>query len=229
MINVTIPKPPPHYDLQVRQPGLSFLASNPNPNGNHWAQHRHWKEIHQDLYQSLGGICSYCATFTPRRSGNSGIDHTSIDHFVPKGIDHALAYEWSNFRLCRSQLNHRKDSYQDVIDPYVVVTGHFRLSFVNFFIFPDDSLDVRQKGEIIQCLDRLELNKDDAYINERARAVYSYVEKRLSFQDLEKYFPFVATELKAQDFDNNFLPDYCKALAVPKLRTVLITQGVLDR
>lgn len=228
MINVIAPLPPAHYHAQVRVPGLAFLAGTPQPTRHDWSVHRYWKEVHEDLYLSLGGICSYCATFTPRRRGTSGVDHTSIDHFIPKAKNHALAYEWSNFRLCRARLNNRKDNFQDVTDPYLISTGEFCLDFFNFSIYPKASLTVQKKNEIAQCLTRLELNTDDLYVNERARAVYSYVENKLSSQDLKKFFPFIASEMDSQEFDKNFLPTYVKALSSPKLRAALLAQGVLS-
>ncbi|MBX3587832.1 MAG: hypothetical protein KF796_14440 [Ramlibacter sp.] len=180
------------------------------------------------MYASLGGICSFCATFTPFRSGSSGVDHTSIDHFVPKALNPALAYEWTNFRLCRARLNNRKDQFQDVVDPYVVTTGEFQIDFTNFFIVPKATLSAQRKAEILQCLVRLELNTDDAYVNERARAIFSYAEGKLPAAKIAQYFPFIAGELISQNFDVNFLPTYRRVLASPGARAALVAQGVID-
>jgi hypothetical protein len=228
VIRVAVPQPPAHYVGRVKNRGAAFLATNPAPTNAEWRKHRYWSEVHKDLHKSLGGICSYCATFTPRRPTSSGVDHTSIDHFVPKIANPALAYEWTNFRLCRARLNNRKDHYRDVVDPYAVVNGHFRLDFTTFLIFPDAALGMQQRAAVSQSLARLGLNTDDAYVNERARAVYSYVERRLTVAQIATFYPFIALELKVQDFDNVFLPIYQRAVANPKVRAALVAQGVID-
>jgi hypothetical protein len=115
-----------------------------------------------------------------------------------------------------------------VTDPYLVVTGSFRLDFTTFLIFPDASLGLQDRAAISNCVARLQLNSDDAYVNERARVVYSYVEAKLPLVDLQRFYPFIASELVAQDFDANFLATYQQALTIPKLRAALVAQGVLD-
>src|SRR5690242_18851860 len=112
MIRVTLPDPPPNYQTEVRQPGLRFLAVNSNPTNAEWGKHRYWQSTHQYLYDGHNGVCVYSASWTPRPR-QRGVDHTSIDHFVPKSVRPRLAYEWSNFRMVRSKLNNRKDSFQD--------------------------------------------------------------------------------------------------------------------
>lgn len=179
MIRVAPPSVPEDFDRNVRQPGLTFLAQNPRPTNALWKKHRYWMHVHQELYESLSGICSYCSSFTPRTSGNSGLDHTSIDHFTPKSRDHILAYEWSNYRLCRSRLNNRKGDHSDVIDPYITENGKFRLNFKTFYVVPDASASHREKQQIEESINRLELNDDESYINERARVVYAYADKSM--------------------------------------------------
>ncbi|MDN7587265.1 HNH endonuclease [Burkholderia seminalis] len=227
MINVPMPAIPLDFEEKVRGPGLLFLAENPAPKGDEWKAHRYWKESHQALYDSLGGICSYCATYTPRRPGASGLDHTSVDHFVPKSKNVALAYEWSNYRLCRTRLNNRKADYTDIVDPYIVANGRFTLDFTSFHIAPAPELSEDERGEVLKSVARLKLNDDDAYVNERARVVYSYSDGKILINQIQKYYPFIASEMVAQDFDNNHLPRFKKALASKFLRAALVAQGVI--
>lgn len=219
MIHVDMPPPPPHYHAKVRVPGDAFLATTPHPTGKQWNGRDYWSGIHGTLYSNLNGVCSYCATFTPRRRGSKSVDHTSIDHFVPKAKEPSLAYEWSNFRLCRARLNNRKGEHEDVIDPYALADGWFRLNFTTFLLYPAPNLSEDQKQKVNDTITRLELNKDDRLVQERLRAVYAYADGRLSRRRLSRFYPFIASEMAAQDFDAVHLPKFRRLLANPKIRS----------
>lgn len=221
MIHVEMPDPPPQYVARVRTPGEAFLAVNPHPTGKEWSGRQYWSAIHGTLYSNMNGICSYCATFTPRRRGLESVDHTSIDHFVPKARAPSLAYEWSNFRLCRARLNHRKGQHEDVIDPYVVADGWFRLSFTTFLLYPDPNLSGDEKQKINDTIARLELNQDDKLVQERLRAVYAYADGKLPRRRLRRFYPFIASEMAAQNFDGVHLPKFRDLLTNRKIRASL--------
>jgi len=225
MISVPAPQPPGNYEADVRIPGTAFLAVHPHPSAEDWKGHRHWKAVHSYLYAEMHGICVYCASFTPRRSSRTSIDHTSIDHFVPKGRNPALAFEWTNFRLCRARLNNRKGDFEDVIDPYLIQNGWFRLNFTTFALYPDSNLPLQIQQQIANSISRLGLNDDDAYVNERARVIYRYADAKLPYADIQRRYPFIASEMQAQNFDAAILPRFQIALANPRLRGVLVTQG----
>ena len=203
MIRVSLPHSPPHYESKVRLPGTAFLASTPRPTADDWRRERHWSHIHSDLYRWHKGVCVYCASWTPRNA-TRGADHTSVDHFVPKSAMPRLAYEWSNFRLSRAKLNHRKADFQDVLDPLVVQNGWFRLSFTTFRIEAPQGLPQNIQVKVDDTINRLQLNLDQNYVNERARAVYRYSANKLPFAKLERLYPFIASQMVAQDFDRNF-------------------------
>jgi len=225
MIRVQAPPPPPFYEARVRARGEAFLKANPFPTRDDWQRHRYWSRIHPYLHKRLRGICSYCASFTPHRRAPASVDHTSIDHFVPKSRNRNLAYEWTNLRLCRTRLNHRKADFEDVLDPYTVQDGWFRLSFTTFVLFPDPTLPEDRQQQVRDTISRLELNDDDTYVNERALAVYSYADDRLSLTELGRFYPFIAAEMVSQDFDVAYLPQFKVHLASPRLRGALIRQG----
>jgi hypothetical protein len=210
MIRVQVPPPPPSYDTSVRARGQAFLTANPFPTRADWQRHRYWSHIHPYLYTQLHGVCSYCASFTPRRRDPEAVDHTSIDHFIPKSRNHALAYEWTNFRLCRARLNHRKADFEDVLDPYVI-----------------QDLTADQQQQVRNSIARLDLNYDDSFVNERARVVYRYADDKLPFAELGRLYPFIAAEMLSQNFDLTFLPQFKVALANPRLRRALIRQGLI--
>jgi len=213
MIPVTLPAPPPHYETRVRQPGMLFLAATPNPTSAEWNQHRFWQNIHQDLYRGHRGVCVYCASWTPHPRSRRGVDHTSIDHFVPKSKNRTLAYEWSNFRLVRSRLNNRKDNFEDVLDPCTLQPGWFHLDFTTFFLEPDATLPAEAKRQVAATIQRLLLNDDFSYVNERARVVYRYTAGKFSFADIQKLYPFIAFEMQARNFDVVYRPSVLAALA----------------
>jgi hypothetical protein len=211
MIRVSLPPPPAHYLAQVRQPGLTFLAANPNPTSKEWARHRYWQNIHGDLYAWHKGVCVYCASWTPHPR-HRAVDHTSIDHFVPKSVNRALAYEWSNFRLVRSKLNNRKDNFQDVLDPITLQPGWFRLNFTTFLLEPDATLNANGRLQVAATIQRLQLNRDLAYVNERARVTYRYAAGKMTFVDIQRLYPFIASEMQAKNFDVSLKPRFVTLL-----------------
>ena len=213
MIPVSLPAPPAHYQTGVQQPGSAFLTAIPNPTNDECNRHRYWQRIHQDLYNWHHGVCVYCASWTPHPRQRGGIDHTSIDHFVPKSQNRQLAYEWSNFRMVRSKLNNRKDSFQDVLDPCTLQPGWFRLNFTTFFLEPDSALPRQARLQVSSTIRRLLLNGDSAYVNERARAIYRYSAGNMTFGDVQRLYPFIASEMQAQKFDLVFKPSVAAVLA----------------
>lgn len=213
MIPVSLSAPPPHYKTRVRRPGMQFLAATPNPTSNDWSRHRYWQKIHRYLYEWHKGVCVYCASWTPRSRKHSSVDHTSIDHFVPKSKDRLRAYEWSNFRMVRSKLNHRKDNFEDVLDPCTLQPGWFRLDFTTFLLKPDPALPAKAQGQVTATIQRLLLNGDPSYVNERAHVVYRYAAGRISFADVQRLYPFIASEMKAKSFDVVHKPSVVAALA----------------
>lgn len=133
----------------------------------------------------------------------------------------SLAYEWSNYRLCRAKLNNRKSDFEDIIDPCTIQNGWFRLNFATFELFPDPALSNEKKQKVQDSIVRLELNQDDSLVQERVMAVYAYADGKLPFQRLTQYYPFIASEMKAQNFDIAHLPGFQRLLLNPKVRSSL--------
>lgn len=201
MIRVTHPCPPANYITDVKNPGDSFLRRTPNPTNRDWNKHRYWSRIHPYLHTSLNGICSYCSSWTPQPNTIGVNDHTSIDHFIPKSIDQSRAYEWDNFRLCRARLNIRKSNFTDVLDPYTINNSWFHLDFSTFLIRPTNTLEISLKNQVIATIIRLELNSDNDYVYERIAVIKEYCLDNLTFNDLQVKYPFIASQMKIQNFD----------------------------
>jgi uncharacterized protein (TIGR02646 family) len=191
--------PPTRYASKVRDKGGRFLNRIPRPSAQDFRKHSYWREVHKDLYIGYGGICAYCASWTPRKQ-SPGVDHTSIDHFIPKSVEPNLAYEWDNFRLCRSRLNQNKDDNTDVIDPLQVENGWFCLDFLTFLIKPNVESPMGIQNLVQQTIDRLLLNHND-YVNERVGVVREYSTDIITLTQVSEKYPFIAAEIRRQNFD----------------------------
>ena len=205
MIPIVQAAEPPNFDANVRQPGAVFLARVANPNGTQWNSHSYWSEALGDLHTAYKDVCAYCGSFT-LRAAESSSQPSSVDHYVPRSVDPSKAYEWDNYRLCRARLNQRKDSYQDVLDPFKLPQGWFQLDFRTFLIRPSPTLEANQQRKVTATVARLQLNTDQDYVNERLRVVRAYCLQIATIQDLRRRYPFIASEMTRQDFDAQLLP-----------------------
>lgn len=206
MIRITEFAPPAQYQQHVKERGERFLRRNPSPTSIEFGGHDYWRAILDDLHNLYGGVCSYCASWTPRTSSDYN-KRTSVDHFIPKSIVPSLAYEWKNFRLCRSLLNHRKSSCLEVMDPVSIVNGWFTLDFATFLIKPANSIPPWVTSRIVSTVDVLELNGND-YVRERLTIIKEYSLSGLTIQDLRTKYPFIADQMSIQNFDGTLKASY---------------------
>ncbi len=206
LIPVTPVSEPADFDRKVRVPGTAFLTTTPKPSGTQWRGNDYWRKALGDLFTGYRGICAYCGSWTKRTTMTKTPQDSSVDHFVPKSAMPAQAYEWNNFRLSRMRLNTRKDSYRDVLDPFTLVLGWFNLDFRTFLLVPNSTLPAVNRAQVVATIDRLELNADNDYVNERVGAIREYCLGNATFGQLVDRYPFIAAEMREQDFDANFLP-----------------------
>lgn len=197
---------PASFDKRVRLPGQAFLRTTPNPVGAEWDDNNYWRRSIGDLQTAYSSICAYCGSWTTSRGAHSTPSYRSVDHFVPKSVSPAQAYEWDNFRLCRTRLNGRKSDHRDVLDPFTLAPGWFQLRFLTFFVVPDLTLPPNDQDTVLATINRLQLNRDNDYVNERIGAIREYCLGNATKTHLRTYFPFIASEMNRQDFDINFLP-----------------------
>ena len=207
MIPVTPAAEPDQFDTLVRQLGAKFLSKTPAPVSRDWSKHNYWSDIHGDLLSAYGYICSYSGCWTKARvPGDSTICDSSVDHFKPKSKYPHLAYEWTNYRLARARINNSKGTHEDVLDPFELPNGWFILDFSSFLIRPNHALSQPDKTRVQTTIDRLRLNYDDSYVEERVAVIGSYCRGESSAHLLTQRWPFIAREMTVQDFDSNFLP-----------------------
>jgi len=197
---------PADFHRKVRVLGANFLRATPNPTRQQWNHKDYWRKALGDLFGAYDGICAYCASWTKRAGTISTPQDSSVDHFIPKSAAPTQAYEWDNFRLCRSRLNMRKDSHRDVLDPFRLTPGWFNLDFRTFFLLPNPTLSPLDRKRVQTTIDRLQHNADNDYVNERIGAIREYCLGRATFAQLLNRYPFIAAEMRVQNFDTYFLP-----------------------
>ena len=204
MIRIEKFAPPANYEREVRRPGLNFLRRNPNPSAIDFSRHSYWKAIHNELYQLYSGICSYCSSWTARNP-RPNRDNTSVDHFIPKSIHPNLAYEWTNFRLCRARLNAKKDNSTEVMDPCYIKNGWFQIDFRTFLMNTSSDTPNIIREYVNRSIDILGLNDDD-YVNERLEIIRLYALEEITIDELGAKYPFIAEEIRRSNFDIDLKP-----------------------
>lgn len=74
------------------------------------------KYRHQDVKRGLIAEthrkCAYC------ESKPLAVTYGDIEHVVPKKVDPALAFEWTNLTLACDVCNTKKGTHEDLVDPY---------------------------------------------------------------------------------------------------------------
>ena len=186
MIRVQPQPEPDDFDAKVRQPGLRALAADAGEPPSLW------RDCSLQLWEAYRGVCSYLCVHIPQ-----GTALRSVDHFLAKSKRRDLIYEWSNYRLACSLMNSRKREFDDVLDPFEVEDGWFILEFSFLQILPNPELDEATQARVQATIDRLKLNDNECL---QARATYfePYQEGKLSFDQLARWSPFVAAEMKRQ-------------------------------
>lgn len=195
MIPVKLFPEPADFDRNVRQRGLRFLATTPNPSDIEWRKHSYWQDILPDMSRFYHRICNYCATWIPPSTGQH-----SVDHFLDKKSNPKTAYEWDNYRYVSARLNSRKGR-RKIVDPIGMQPETFIINFTNFYVEICPTLSDRA---IIQLAENtikfLKLNDDNDLVNERANYYLYYKRGEISFTFLQKYAPFIAYEILRQEF-----------------------------
>ena len=211
MIRVAPIPPTASYEDEVRIPGGAYLATNPHPSREEFNRHDFWREIHDEMYTAYGGICMYCASWTPRTPGGASLQQSSIDHFLPKSLVPALAYDWSNFRLCRNDINANKAIELYIPDPFSIRNQWFEVDFTTWRVGPSATAPPYISHRIRFASSKLGLN-DDYYVEERQSAAAIYVHRPAERAELRQLYPFLTAELERQAPGTTLLAD---------LRTVL--------
>ncbi len=192
MIRVALQPEPANFEAGVRRPGQRFLRRNPTPTNDEVkkAGARYWKRCLPQLWRSYDEICAYSAVWIASQSA-------SVDHFQPRSRFPPLAYEWSNFRLSDQKINVRKGDKTGIQDPFDVRPGWFVLDFATFYVRSNGGLQPEDEDRVVFTISQLELN-DDQLVEQRFAIVREYAQGT-PIDYVERYYPFVALELKRQN------------------------------
>jgi uncharacterized protein (TIGR02646 family) len=191
---------PPNYKLRVLDPGMAFLAGTPNPTNAEFRVNSYWSRVHGYMYEEYRGVCAYCASWMPRGDGTSTAIDSTVDHFIPKSIYPALAYEWVNLRVSRRGLNENKGQSLSVMDPMFINNDWFELDFLTCRIKPSPAVHEIARIRIKETLNILRLN-DPPIIDERTDIVGNYAHERWDLGLIAELYPFIAREIVRQDIE----------------------------
>jgi hypothetical protein len=212
MIPVKRAAEPPSFEAKVRRPGLDAIAElvgelpgrarrgrkrkviatsrDQIPAGKFPA--KFWRRALPDLCAAYGNLCAYLALYIHHATGSA-----SVDHFVPKAKNWRLVYEWSNYRLCSSQVNGYKQDREISLDPFSIEPGLFALELTEFQVVPGPAVRGPMVAIVTTTISDLGLNQRDC---RKAREAYveEYRLGRIKLEHLESHAPFVAHELRRQ-------------------------------
>lgn len=211
MIKVEQAVEPQSFNERVRQPGLRAIAElvgeqnlpkRKGPRRKVVANTREeipadkfpqiWTEALPDLMDAYGRICAYVCIYIERVTGGA-----SVDHMLPKSLAWQDVYEWHNYRLACTLMNARKNNYQDVLDPFEVEDGWFRLELIGYQIIPGVDLDKAVHACVIATIERLNLNDRDC-LKVREDYATAFFDGHITLEYLHRRAPFLAKEIEAQ-------------------------------
>lgn len=183
MIPVKPAAEPASFDSEVRRRGRAWLRKHPKGKLKPF-----WAACLDELWLRYGGVCAFQATHFERVSGAG-----SVDHFVAKSSKRSLAYEWRNYRLACRDVNGRKSSFDDVLDPFSLKPSTFHLVLITGRIYPNPKLRPALQKRAQDTIERLGL--DRPLVREMRRRHY---EELSAGTRLPKYSPFVWEEMQRQ-------------------------------
>lgn len=191
------PKPEPvTFDAMVRSRGRRSLKVKgidpdaPLPKGKSLSTF--WRHCLDDLYRAYDQTCAYLAVHFERATGG-----VTTDHFVAKSKLPGQAYEWGNLRLASAIVNARKCDFDDVLDPFMLSPGWFRLELVTGHIYPNPEIAVADQALVASTIDRIGLD-DQASREMRARHYEDYRRGYYTTDFLRHRSPFVYLEAERQ-------------------------------
>lgn len=211
MIRVELADEPQDFDRKVRQPGLRAIAElvgepdlprRPGRRRSVVAASRDeipadkfptlWTEALPELLDAYDRICAYLCFRIERVTGAA-----SVDHMLPKSLDWREVYEWRNYRLACSKMNSRKNDYRDVLDPFEIEDGWFRMELVGYQVIPAPGLSPEIHQKVEATIERLKLN-DYECLQLREEYAEAFACGDISLNHLRSRAPFLAREIEAQ-------------------------------
>lgn len=184
-----------HFTGIVRDPGRAWLRgqtwfrSGKVPKGTKFKAL--WTQCIPRLHDTFGGVCAYLSVFIEIETGA-----VTVDHFQPKTLFPALAYEWKNFRLCSFGANRRKGDHTDVLDPVGLTVETFLLDLTSGAIRPNSALAPPTAQAAVATIKRLKLDSPGCRKMRAGRFSEYLQHKDANF--LKRNSPFVWYEANRQ-------------------------------
>ena len=199
-------EPKPEYadfDSEVRQPGLTFLASTPIPTSAQFSKKNYWTKARVHLYAAYLGQCAYTTMHL--------VDGGTVDHFRPKTTYPHLAYEWDNYRLARQKINGRKSNTEEVVDPFEVEAGWFVLHMPSCLVRAGSGLERAVRRRVNATINILQLNADDLLVQERCDLLISLADGNVTMGFLDRWYPFLSSEVRRQGVEGDLPVIFCRS------------------
>ena len=179
---------PKDFLRRCRQEGLAWLGKNPDCRRprDFWSPFRH------DLAKGFGDRCGYGAMW---------ISSGTVDHFVSFNENHALAYEWSNFRYVEGWINSSKSKKRsrDLLDPFEVQDGWFEIDLPSLQLRLTDAIPPAFRPRAEYTLLNLPLRDDERIIRQR-RAWLEMYEQGTPLAEIERKAPLIAQAIRKHDW-----------------------------
>ena len=184
MIPVAEKAEPSWFDGKIRQPGLAFLARNPNRKPKPL-----WALARTDLRRTYGSTCAYTCRWIS--------DDATVDHFLPKSKYPRLAYDWQNYRLSCSFANRAKGAKVGLCDPFRIGSRWFAIAFPQCDVILGSSLPKGQVAKALATIEALGLNAE-CVVEGRCRVMIEFRDGHIDLDHLRRFFPFCAMEIERQ-------------------------------
>ncbi len=172
---------PADFDERVRQPGVQWLAANPDV-----ARPRDfWTHCLPALREAFSNRCGYAAM----------LDATggTVDHYLSVKNHRERAYEWKNYRLASGPMNiTKKNADATVLDSHEIQAGWFEILLPSLQMRVTDLVpnELRERAEY--TLIRLKLRDGERILQWRAGWYHGYRNGWITLEGLRQYAPLIA-------------------------------------
>lgn len=187
MIPVAKVNKPHGFDVKVKAPGDTWLASHPTA----VRPKALWAPYTATLAGGFGDLCGYAAMHDPTGG--------TVDHFLSYKNHRHLAYEWANYRFASAPLNASKRTADDtVLDPYEIGAGWFEILLPSLQMRLTDAVPPAMRAKAEFTLTRLKLRDGERIIRWRQSWYRMYTEGKLTLDGLRAMAPLLAAAVELQ-------------------------------
>lgn len=176
---------PADFDSRCRQPGIRWLNEHAAP-----ARPRdYWTQFKPRLADGFRNLCAYSAMYEPVGT---------VDHFESVTNRRQRAYDWDNYRFASAWVNSSKSKAQQVLDPFLIEDGWFRILLPSLQMMVTDQVPGGLRALAEETVRRLHLSDDERVIRQRREWYRMYQEGQLSLDGLRTKAPLIARAIDDQ-------------------------------